>query len=107
MFQEYAASWSLHPKKKKEQTPKRVKNTGYKINLDFDVIYTKHMLIIYLKIIYLLVFFLQNRILYMIHWRLNSAEFWIWKYGRHLKNRLAAASRSSSSGVFFRPIYNL
>lgn len=55
------------PQKKKEQTPKRVKNTGYKINLDFDVIYTKHMLIIYLKIIYLLVFFLQNRILYMIH----------------------------------------
>lgn len=54
-------------KKKKEQTPKRVKNTGYKINFDFDVIYTKHMLIIYLKIIYLLVFFLQNRILYMIH----------------------------------------
>lgn len=53
---------------KKEQTPKRVKNTGYKINLDFDVIYTKHMLIIYLKIIYLLgFFFYKNRILYMIH----------------------------------------
>lgn len=28
-----------------------VKNPGYKINFDLDVIYTKHMLIIYLKII--------------------------------------------------------
>lgn len=43
-----------HPKEKEKK--KRVKNTGYKINLDFDVIYTKHMLIIYLKIIYLLFF---------------------------------------------------
>lgn len=54
----YTASRSLHPKK--EQTPKRVKNTGYKINLDFDVIYTRHMLIIYLKIIYLLFFFYKT-----------------------------------------------
>ena len=80
MFKVYTASRSLHPKKgTNTQKKNRVKNTGYKINLDFDVIYTKHMLIIYLKIIY---FFLQNRILYMIHWRLNSAEFWIWEYGR-------------------------
>lgn len=90
MFKVYTASWSLHPKRNKHPKRKnRVKNTGYKINLDFDVIYTKHMLIIYLKIIYLLFFFLQNRILYMIHWQLNSAEFWIWEYGRvwqqHLK----------------------
>lgn len=42
-----------------KRTPETVKNTGYKIDLDFDVIYTKHMLIIYLKIIYLF-FFLQN-----------------------------------------------
>lgn len=41
----------------------------------------------------------------MIHWRLNSAEFWIWQHGRlwHLKNRLAAASCSSLSGEIFRP----
>lgn len=46
------------PKETNTQKEKknRVKNTGYKINLDFDVIYTKHMLIIYLKIIYLLFF---------------------------------------------------
>lgn len=55
------------PPQKKEQTPKRVKNTGYKINLDFDVIYTKHMLIIYFKNNLSFIFFLQNRILYMIH----------------------------------------
>lgn len=53
-----AASRSLHPKKKTNtQKKNKVKNTGYKINLDFDVIYTKHMLIIYLKIIYLFIFF--------------------------------------------------
>lgn len=96
---------------KKEQTPKKKnrikKKTGYKINLDFDVIYTKHMLIVHLKIIYL--FSQQNRILYRIHWRLNSAEFWNWKCGRlqRLKNRQAAASCSSFSGGIFRPIYNL
>lgn len=44
------------PKVTNTQKKNRVKNTGYKINLDFDVIYTKHMLIIYLKIIYLLFF---------------------------------------------------
>lgn len=55
MTQECTASWSLRPKKR---TPETVKNTEYKIDLDFDVIYTKHMLI-YLKIIYLF-FFLQN-----------------------------------------------
>lgn len=47
-----------HPKEKKNNI---VKNTGYKINLDFDVIYTKHMLIIYLKIIYLLFFFYKTK----------------------------------------------
>lgn len=45
------------PPKKENKHPERVKNTGYKINLDFKVIYTTHMLIIYLKIIYLLGFF--------------------------------------------------
>lgn len=50
MSQKYIASWSLHPEKR---TPKTVKKR-YKIDLDFDVIYTKHMLIIYLKIIYYL-----------------------------------------------------
>lgn len=58
----------------KPPPPKRttVKNTEYKIDLDFDVIYTEHMLI-YLKIIYLF-FFYKTSFLYMIHWRLNSAE---------------------------------
>lgn len=49
------------PQKKKNKHPERVKNTGYKINLDFKVIYTKHMLIIYLKIIYLLGFFFSTK----------------------------------------------
>lgn len=40
----------------KKRTPETVKNTEYKIDLDFDVIYTKHMLI-YLKIIYLFFFY--------------------------------------------------
>lgn len=51
MSQKYIAPWSLHPEKR---TPKTVKKKRYKIDLDFDVIYTKHMLIIYLKIIYYL-----------------------------------------------------
>lgn len=53
-----SSCFSKPPPQKGTNTQKknRVKNTGYKINLDFDVIYTKHMLIIYLKIIYLLFF---------------------------------------------------
>lgn len=40
------------PKRNKHPKEKNiVKNPGYKINFDLDVIYTKHMLIIYFKII--------------------------------------------------------
>lgn len=70
------------PKKGTKKTPKRknnnrVKNTGYKINLDFDVIYTKHMLIIYLKIIYLLFFSTKQN---FVHDPLTTKQcrvFWI------------------------------
>lgn len=53
-----------------KRTPETVKNTEYKIDLDFDIIYTKHMLI-YLKIIYLF-FFLQNII--FVHDRLETKQ---------------------------------
>lgn len=42
------------PRKKNTQNSEKKR---YKIDLDFDVIYTKHMLIIYLKIIYYLFFY--------------------------------------------------
>lgn len=38
-------TWSLHPKEGKTPPKKKQKKqTEYKINLDFDVIYTKHIL---------------------------------------------------------------
>lgn len=101
------------PKEGTKKTPKRkknnrVKNTGYKINLDFDVIYTKHMLIIYLKIIYLLFFSTKQN---FVHDPLTTKQcrvfldfenmdgFDIKK--KKIKKRLAAASCSSFSGRHF------
>lgn len=79
-------------------TPETVKKTEYKIDLDFDVIYTKHMLI-YLKIIYL-IFFYKTSFLYMIHWRLNSAEVSDLKIWTTSKNQLFLVLGKNVFGLF-------
>lgn len=48
--------WLLKPPPRKKEHPNS-KKKRYKIDFDFDVIYTKHMLIIYLKIIYFIFFY--------------------------------------------------
>lgn len=71
---------------------KKKKNPGYKIKFDFNVIYTKHMLIIYLKIIQL--FFSTKQI--FVHDPLTTKQcrvldFRIWTTATS-KNPQAAAS---------------